>query len=964
MKKIFLTILSGIILTEASLAQTASSVWELTTNTTPIIIGEVVSANQSAMNLSYIEWKTTYQRRAISSTNKLLPVGYNESYYIQYIIAPKPGYSINVNSITMKLFCDGTSDKGKAAIYYSLKNDFSSSTAIYSFATPLSLSGSLPANPNVSFTGNIRVSNGDTLYLRVYPWLTEVTSSGKYLASANVVISGIAQSTIAIITSTDELSEFMQTTATPSDSKSYSVSGLNLTNNVIITPPENFEISTDAGSSWNNNLSPVALTQTGGVISGQPVTILVRMNLSSAGAFSSEITHNSEGASIKRVLVSGVRLMAEPTVQSAITFGNTTGSTIEVNFSGGNGSRRILVARKLNPVSWAPSDGSGVNANSDFSSAIDMGDSNKVIYDGAGNSVIVSGLNVGTLYHFAVYEYNVASGNSQNYLIDSPGRGNISSLSISTLYVTPDSLNFGLAVVSGSIIEKSFMLEGNFLSPESGNITVSAPVGYQVSVVSKANYASTLEIPYTDSSIRKTIYVCFIPTENTIYSGIISIAGGGAVEVNVAVNGKGVSSSTLPSMQMIGYATVSGEGYTTTTGGAGGTVTTVRTLADLQTWAAARENKTNPAILYIDGKISSPTSTVVTIKHGANISIYGVGSTAELQNVGLNIRNYKNVIIRNLIIHEVLYPNDALTIDECRHVWVDHCELYSKIGPGIGVDTYDGLLDIKNGSRYVTVSWCYFHHHMKCMLWGHTDNVAQRQIDSLMRISFHHNWVSYTDGRNPSLRFGVAHIFNNYFEEITDYGVAARVGARVKLENNHYRNVVLPMSTDKFPVTGLPNGYICESGNLFSGLCGEKVISQAGCEWWNFETLPYLYELDPVEMIEENVKLYAGVGIITTTVKKHMEELPIAFKLYQNYPNPFNPTTTIRFDIPNVGTHHDVSLKIYDIIGREVATLVNEPKEVGSYEVVLDASNLASGIYFYKLQASNFSSVKKLVLMK
>ncbi|MGV3538301.1 MAG: InlB B-repeat-containing protein, partial [Rufibacter sp.] len=245
---------------------------------------------------------------------------------------------------------------------------------------------------------------------------------------------------------------------------------------------------------------------------------------------------------------------------------------------------------------------------------------------------------------------------------------------------------------------------------------------------------------------------------------------------------------------MTGYAATSGEGYTTTTGGQGGQVINITTLAQLEAWAASRERNNTPEIVHISGKISSPSTMVVTIKNGSNISILGVGATAELQNVGLNIREYKNVIVRNLKLHEVFYPNDALTIDESQHVWVDHCEFHSKMGAGIGVDTYDGLLDIKKGSRYVTVSWNYFHDHMKNVLIGHTDNAAAEAEDREIRVTFHHNYFNNLDGRNPSLRWGAAHLYNNYFKNIYDYGIALRQGAHGLLENNVYENMKLPIS--------------------------------------------------------------------------------------------------------------------------------------------------------------------------
>jgi phosphatidylserine/phosphatidylglycerophosphate/cardiolipin synthase-like enzyme len=88
---------------------------------------------------------------------------------------------------------------------------------------------------------------------------------------------------------------------------------------------------------------------------------------------------------------------------------------------------------------------------------------------------------------------------------------------------------------------------------------------------------------------------------------------------------------------------------------------------------------------------------------------------------------------------------------------------------------------------------------------------------------------------------------------------------------------------------------------------------------------------------------------------------PSTYLLYQNYPNPFNPATTIRFQIP---FRQRIELKVYDILGREVATLINEEKLAGVYEVTFNASNLASGVYFYQLKTKDFMESKKLLLLK
>lgn len=99
----------------------------------------------------------------------------------------------------------------------------------------------------------------------------------------------------------------------------------------------------------------------------------------------------------------------------------------------------------------------------------------------------------------------------------------------------------------------------------------------------------------------------------------------------------------------------------------------------------------------------------------------------------------------------------------------------------------------------------------------------------------------------------------------------------------------------------------------------------------------------------------------TAQMPTDVNPIPIAFDLRQNYPNPFNPSTVIRYQLPVEGY---VSLKVYDLLGREVATLVNEAKEAGYYEAVFDASSLGSGVYFFRMHAGEFNAVRKLVVVK
>ncbi|NWF51286.1 MAG: T9SS type A sorting domain-containing protein [Ignavibacteriaceae bacterium] len=111
--------------------------------------------------------------------------------------------------------------------------------------------------------------------------------------------------------------------------------------------------------------------------------------------------------------------------------------------------------------------------------------------------------------------------------------------------------------------------------------------------------------------------------------------------------------------------------------------------------------------------------------------------------------------------------------------------------------------------------------------------------------------------------------------------------------------------------------------------------------------------------------LYKSVNPVVTSIVGELNQ-KIEYELTQNYPNPFNPSTKIRYSIPsNVkGKTSNVILKVYDVLGNKVATLVDEYKTAGSYEVDFDAAGLSSGVYFYKFTSGSYSLTKKMVLMR
>ncbi len=141
-----------------------------------------------------------------------------------------------------------------------------------------------------------------------------------------------------------------------------------------------------------------------------------------------------------------------------------------------------------------------------------------------------------------------------------------------------------------------------------------------------------------------------------------------------------------------------------------------------------------------------------------------------------------------------------------------------------------------------------------------------------------------------------------------------------------------------------------------------------GGENWEEVSSPSPETLNEITFTEHKGWIVGRNGtILTTLISSSVDEIvnPSVFNLMQNYPNPFNPTTTIKYQLLEISF---VTFKVYDVLGNEIATLVNEEKPAGSYEIEFSAAGggneLTSGIYFYRLQAGNFVETKKMILMK
>jgi hypothetical protein len=174
---------------------------------------------------------------------------------------------------------------------------------------------------------------------------------------------------------------------------------------------------------------------------------------------------------------------------------------------------------------------------------------------------------------------------------------------------------------------------------------------------------------------------------------------------------------------------------------------------------------------------------------------------------------------------------------------------------------------------------------------------------------------------------------------------------------------------------------ICDSeGTVYVGSTygsGYYAISSEGELKWHLPLLGLLQQVDNTGSIGEDGTLYLGVHEVSTippldqitlmairdtvTSVKDANENMVSYKLEQNYPNPFNSSTNIKYAISQSSR---VSIKVFDLMGKEVATLLNRYQQAGRYDIIFQANDLASGIYFYSLRSGDFVATKKLILLK
>ncbi|MDO3644412.1 polysaccharide lyase family 1 protein [Mucilaginibacter sp. L3T2-6] len=314
---------------------------------------------------------------------------------------------------------------------------------------------------------------------------------------------------------------------------------------------------------------------------------------------------------------------------------------------------------------------------------------------------------------------------------------------------------------------------------------------------------------------------------------------GGGSTTPATSTGSASATKTGVSSALMGYAMVNG----TTTGGLGGSVVTVSTLAELQSAVSG----TAPKIIYVNGTIKGSGDDPVRVS--SNKSIIGKPG-ATIEGISLYIFTVSNIIIQNITFKNYVTDAAVMIKYEAHHIWVDHCDFSTDRNHGWSYWGKD--ISITRVSDYVTVSWSKFHDtNLSVLISG---GIAGHEADiGHLHVTMHHNFWYNVSEREPDMNYGSVHVFNNYHLNNTGYSLGARAGGNVRTDNNYFQGCAKPLSTN---LAGNPPGYFSGvSTNIFQN-CGSNDITTAITNW--MPSYSFSSVLDPAASVPSIVQKSSG----------------------------------------------------------------------------------------------------------
>ncbi|MFF5970327.1 polysaccharide lyase family 1 protein [Streptomyces sp. NPDC012769] len=358
------------------------------------------------------------------------------------------------------------------------------------------------------------------------------------------------------------------------------------------------------------------------------------------------------------------------------------------------------------------------------------------------------------------------------------------------------------------------------------------------------------------------------PVAVRLSAGLATMALAAVAGVVVAMP-QASASAAATTGSATGYATQNGG----TTGGAGGRTVRAATGTEIHAALCGRASSSTPIVIEVEGTINHANTAkvsggscntadgVIELKQISNVTLVGVGGGAVFDQLGIHIREARNIIIQNVTVRNVKKSGspvsnggDAIGMESgVRNVWVDHVTLEASGGESEG---YDGLFDMKDNTQYVTLSYSVLRNSGRGGLVGSSETELSNGF-----ITYHHNLYENIDSRAPLLRGGVAHMYDNHYLRLNESGINSRAGARAKVDNNYFedsKDVLGTFYTDAA-------GYWQVSGNTFDNVTWSAPgtdYNPAGPDVRSTTTvsIPYGYSLDPASCVPGVVSRTAGAG--------------------------------------------------------------------------------------------------------
>jgi pectate lyase len=337
------------------------------------------------------------------------------------------------------------------------------------------------------------------------------------------------------------------------------------------------------------------------------------------------------------------------------------------------------------------------------------------------------------------------------------------------------------------------------------------------------------------------------------------------------------TAQAVAATQPVTSAATSPVGYgAATTGGGTRAAVSVGTMAAMQSAIDAYDG-TSGLVLSYTGVFNFGTipdvcaqwkkaAQIVEIKKKNNITIMGANGSSV--NFGIHIAGpSSNIIVRNMTFG--LLPGgdaaDSISIEGMSsgmpsNIWIDHNTIFASLTecPGAGDASFDGGIDLKKGAHHITISYNYIHDYQKVALNGFSDSDTG---NSNARTTYHHNRFESVKSRLPLQRFGLTHVYNNYFHNVTTSGINVRMGGVSLIESNVFETVNDPVtSRDSSAI-----GFWDLRNNLTSGITWDAGSSGTvnATDWATtraFGSTGYSYTLTPVSAVKANVIATAGAG--------------------------------------------------------------------------------------------------------